>query len=428
MVPSSWPPRPPLPVPFPHLGTRRCCIFLFFSRATRGLWSARLLHPVFPLPARSGLLALLCRCGVLFVSFFAPPFPVVPPALWFPPPCMHAEHLRTGLLSLLPSVFLSCPIALLGRGPWRSPAMPGGRPSLACHSFLCSPASPLFCVLPALLLLFSFSVCCLLVVPARWLYLTRFHAPQGLRPVLRPVGRLGRPPQIPLQGDSPVVLPRRPPLHQFPDGGAGRPVQLNAGHRQGVFLCEAMCTFAPLLAPCIPLCLSFLGALSDFNFGFFFPGAPLVALFAAHARPACAPCSSPCHPCLAAPCPPPTPVSPPIRRLSTGPACFCPTALSAFAVLSLVCTTRALYRCPSLSSLSRPLVAHLPLCFSLGPCLSPLPGCHGSLCGGGGVLADWIVALLVDGLVTGRWDSTTAMSLTLAARVKSSSHWPPRHS
>ena len=75
-------------------------------------------------------------------------------------------------------------------------------------------------------------MCSPLVAPAPWLYLARFHTPQGLRPVCRPVGRLGRPPQIPLRGNFPVVPPRRPPLHQFPDGLAGRPVRLYAGHRR----------------------------------------------------------------------------------------------------------------------------------------------------------------------------------------------------
>ena len=51
-----------------------------------------------------------------------------------------------------------------------------------------------------------------------------------------------------------------------------------------------------------PLSLSFFGALSYFHF-VFFSVAPAVALFAAHARPACAPCSSPCYPSLAALCP-----------------------------------------------------------------------------------------------------------------------------
>ena len=168
-----------------------------------------------------------------------------------------------------------------------------------------------------------------------------------------------------------------------------------------------------------PLFLSFFGAFSDFNFVFFLRGPPGRAPRCSHAACLC--------PMLLSvlflsrrPVPTPTPVSPPIRRLSAVPACFFPTALSAFAALSLVCATRALYPCPSLLSPPCPLVAHLPLCFSLGPCLSPLLGCHGSLCGGGGLLADWTVALLVDGLDTCRWDSTTAMSLTLPARVKSS--------
>ena len=268
-----------------------------------------------PFPRRPLALRFSPSCvaaGFCSCFFLPPPFPAVPPALWFPPPCMHAQQLSKGHLSLLPLVFLSCTIALLGRGPWRSPAMPGGRPSLASHSFLCSPTSPLLCLLPALLLLFPCSVCSPLVVPGPCLYLARFHAPQGLRPVLRPVGRLGRPPQIPLRGDSPMVLPPRPPLHQFPDGGAGRPVRLNAGHRHGVFLCETMCTFAPLFAPCFPLlprgptpsvCPSLVPCLSFFSFLLFFSGAPLVALFAAHARPVCVPCSSPCYPCLAALCP-----------------------------------------------------------------------------------------------------------------------------
>ena len=166
-----------------------------------------------------------------------------------------------------------------------------------------------------------------------------------------------------------------------------------------------------------PLCLSFFGALSDFNFVFvFFFGCPPGRALRCSRAPCVCPLLFSVLPLSHCPVPAPTPVSPPIRRLSAGPACFSPTALSAFAALSLVCATRALYPCPSLSSLPCPLAAHLPLCFSLGPCLSPLPACHGSLCGGGGgLLADWTVALLVDGLDTGRWDSTTAMSLTRCA-------------
>ena len=110
-------------------------------------------------------------------------------------------HARTTTLhshpSRLRSVLTSSPIAFLWRGPWRSPAMPGGRPSLPSQSFkpsmqliffLSSPPSPPLCLLPALLLLFSCSVQSPLAVPAPSLYLARFHAPQGLRPVFRPVG------------------------------------------------------------------------------------------------------------------------------------------------------------------------------------------------------------------------------------------------
>ena len=196
-----------------------------------------------------------------------------------------------------------------------------------------------------------------------------------------------------------------------------------------------MCTFAPLLAPCFPLlprgptpsvCPSLVPCLTLISFLF---GCPPGRALRCSRAPCVCPLLFSVLPLSRRPVPPPTPVSPPIRRLYAGPACFSPTALSAFAALSLVCATRALPPCPSLSSLPCPLVAHLPLCFSLGPCLSPLPGCHGSLYrGGGGLLADGTVALLVDGLDTGRWDSTTAISLTLPAQVKSSPQWPPWHS
>ena len=61
--PSSWPPRPPLPMPFPHL----FFVVLFF-RATRGLSSVLLLRSVPPPPARFVPHALVRRCGVLFFS------------------------------------------------------------------------------------------------------------------------------------------------------------------------------------------------------------------------------------------------------------------------------------------------------------------------------------------------------------------------
>ena len=389
MGPSSWPPRPPLAVPFPHPVTR-CCCFFFFLRATRGLSSARLLLPVPPPLACSVLQALPWCCGVLYLVLFfflCPPFPAVHPALWFLlPACTHINTAQV-IWSWLPLVLFPCPIALLGRGPWRSPAMPAGRPPLASLSSLPPLPSPLFYILPALLLLLSCSVCSLLVVPVPWLYLARSHAPQGLCPVLRPVGRLWRPPQITLQGDSPVVRPRRPAPHQFPDGWVGRPVRLNAGHRHAVSLRESMCTFAPLLAPCFPLlprvpapsvCPSLV-----FCLPFFFFGCPSCrALRCSRARCVC-PLLLSVLPLSRRPVPPPTPVFPPIRRLSAGPACTSPTAPTASAVLSLLCATRVFYPCPSLSSLPFSLVAHLPLCFSFVPRLSPHLGRHGLTLRGG---------------------------------------------
>ena len=121
---------------------------------------------------------------------------------------------------------------------------------LSTLPFPLSPARPLSVVLLLRVLA--------AVVPAPWLFLVRSHAPQGFRPVFGPVGRPGRPPQTPLQGDPPIVLPRRPPLPQFPDGRPGRPVRLNAGHRHGVslrdivFLCALVGPLFPLPpAPCL---------------------------------------------------------------------------------------------------------------------------------------------------------------------------------
>ena len=130
--PSSWPPRPPLPLSFPHVVVRtvlRC--YDFFFCATRGTPSA------FFTPPRSPAARSLCAArppvalwGCVREFFFRRAFcRVVPSAL----------HARTttlrGHLFRLCSVLISCPIAFLWRGPWRSPAMPGGRPSLASQTF-----------------------------------------------------------------------------------------------------------------------------------------------------------------------------------------------------------------------------------------------------------------------------------------------------
>ena len=238
--PSSWPPRPPVIRAFPSSG-HPSLLFLsflvFFFRATRGLSPVLLLRPVPPPPACFVPHALLGRCGVLFVFlfFFSSP-PCILPYGSLLPACTHNNTAQAISHGSLPCSFpvpsQSCGVALGGPRPCHVGAPPS-RPTHITHK----PPSPLFCLLPALLLLFSCSVCSPLVAPAPWLYLARSHAPQGLCPVLQPVGRLGRTPQIPLRGDSPIVLPRQLPLHQFPDGLAGRPVRLNAGHRHGVSLC-----------------------------------------------------------------------------------------------------------------------------------------------------------------------------------------------
>ena len=160
-----------------------------------------------------------------------------------------------------------------------------------------------------------------------------------------------------------------------------------------------LCAFVGSLLPppparLCPLCLSLFGVL----FAFFFLGAPLVAVFAAHARPACAPCSSLWYPCLAAPCPLPR-LSPLLSAVSLRVLSVnFPTAITAFAVLSLVCATRVLSPCPSLSSLPFSLLLTYLCAFASFPDSLLIRDAMGSLCGwGGGLLADWIVALLLDG-------------------------------
>ena len=187
-------------------------------------------------PFRSRLLVVLRDVvRASFPFFFAVLF-----SGWVPPPCMHAQQHCIAIC--LGSVWCSrpvpppsCGVALGGPRPCRAtqPFSP-----LCCTSIrsLSSLPFPPLCLLPALLVLFSCSVCSPLVVSAPWLYPARPHASQGLRTVIRPVGQPGRPPQTPLRGDSPVVFSRLPPLHQFPEGRAGRPVRLYAGHRHGASL------------------------------------------------------------------------------------------------------------------------------------------------------------------------------------------------
>ena len=243
---TSWacPRFPRYPCLFP---TCSPAVVVFFRAPPADPLLHRLLLPVPPLPARSVLYALR-RCFLgLFLFFFwsAPPLfllcilpcGVLPlPRLlvsFYPPPCIHARQHCTGhRVTALLSVRLRshrpggvCPLAVPGHA--------GGASLPLRHSPLFPLLSPLppplSCLSPALLLLLSCSVCSPLLFPLPGLYLARCQVSLSPPPVLRPVGRLRRLPQVPLQGDSPVVHPSWPPLHQFPDGRAGRPVRFNAG-------------------------------------------------------------------------------------------------------------------------------------------------------------------------------------------------------
>ena len=190
---------------------------------------------------------------------------------------------------------------------------------------------------------------------------------------------MGGLPRYPFWGDSPVVLSRRPPLDQFPDGRAVRPLRLYAGPRHGaslrdiVFLCALVGPlFPPPPAPCLPY-VPFLCVRLSCCCCFFFwvlcsrslllPRALRVplALLCATLVPlpcapslACLPSHSPsrCPPCLYV-CPP----------------CLCRT-------VTRVCHPRAL-------PLPLPLAPTLSPGCSLGPRLSPHPGCLAPCMGGG---------------------------------------------
>ena len=283
--------------------------------------------------------------------------------------------------------------------------MPGERPSLATQPFsprcctcifsLSSLPSPPLCPLPALLVLFSCSVCSPLVVPAPWLYLARPHAPLGFCPVFRPVGRLGRPPQTPLRGDSPVVLSRgRPSISSLMVGRGGRyGSMLVIGM---VLLCERHCV---PLCPCWPPVPPTSRALP-----------PLCAL------PVCLPVLLFFFvPCSRSPLLP--------RALRVPPALLRATPVPLPCANSLVCLPShspsrcrpCLYVCPPCLSRAVTRVCHpraLPLPLPLAPTLFPgvsptlvLPRSPSltpswlpcALClGGGGVSADWTVALPED--------------------------------
>ena len=133
-------------------------------------------------PLLSRLLVVLR--GVVRVCF---PFFFVLFSAWFPPPCMHAQqHCIAICLGSVrcsrPVPPPSCGVALGGPRPCRA-TQPFSPRCCTCIRSLSSLPSPPLCLLPALLVLFSCSVCSPLVVSAPWLYLARPHAPQDLRPV-----------------------------------------------------------------------------------------------------------------------------------------------------------------------------------------------------------------------------------------------------
>ena len=136
--------RLPLLVP---LLWRSCRFYFPMCRTPAGLFSllsplcpglsSLCAHPVArhsPPPPAPSVRPLLCRVFLLlFLVVFLRLCRVVFVVLVFfnPPLCMHARHGNTGLLLLrLLSCLFSSPLAPVGLSLWRSPAMPGGRPSL----------------------------------------------------------------------------------------------------------------------------------------------------------------------------------------------------------------------------------------------------------------------------------------------------------
>ena len=156
VVPSSWRPRPPLPVPFPHLVTLRRCFCLFFRAP---LAVSRLPVCSDPFPRRPLALRFSPSCvaaGFRFVFFLLPPSPpCLLPRGSLLPACTHNNSARA-ICHCSPRC--SCPVpspswcmALGGPRPCQVGAPPSRlthfsalHPSLSSvsclPSYCCSPA------------------------------------------------------------------------------------------------------------------------------------------------------------------------------------------------------------------------------------------------------------------------------------------------
>ena len=327
-------------------------LLFFFCRAPP---AAPLLRPFAPSrsPAACSLCALRPQavlCGFDFFLVCPPPFPLcILPCGTLLPAC---THVGTALVirSRLPSVLVSCPIALLGRGPWRSLAMPGGRPSLASLSSLPSRLSPP--LLPPRSVSRPPSYCCSAAPCAlRWSSprqgcisraLTRLSA-SALSSVLQ--ADLGGLPRYPFGGTPPSsALAGLPPISSLMVGRGGRYGSMRVIGM--AFLCARrgvpVCRCWPPASP------SSRAALSLGFTRFFF--ASLFAFIAAHARPACAPCSSLRYPCLTAPYPHPL-----ARHFSP------PHVLSAFTLRALYISVPPHCFCRAFTRVCHPCVLPMPL-------------------------------------------------------------------
>ena len=327
-----------------------CLRLLFLPRAP----IAPMRSPAACLPCAVCPPAVHCDfIGCFFLPRGPPPhpFPSVRPVMWipvpaafvfFPPPCMHARYQGTGdgvtaplrvpLWSSRPR--RPYPLAVPSQARWAP------LPRVTLLTFLSPlPSLPLPHHLSlARPLTAALLLCVLSAAPPR----ARAESPAPSRaspappcpPSRRPtwVASPGTP-----SGGFPRRPPRRSPLHQLPDGRVGRPVRLNAGHKHGITLCAMWCTYVPLLAHCVPLSSRGPAPRVRLHFLLF---ASLVALVAAHARPACVPCSPLRYPCPAA-----------LRPLSLQRLLSSTHHLTAFQPA----VTRGGVACPLLSEHYRPL-------------------------------------------------------------------------